>query len=96
MTLKTIIEVLREACKITEKKKRDKIDSNELTAIAKAFNDRYTYRFIYTGAQKHAWMCSKCNRVHISCGFSAFTGVEFPACCQTPFGDRLHQGIRIL
>ena len=99
MTLKTIISILREARKITEANRLAKIDSDERAAIAKAFNDRYTYRFQYypkpikyTG--KHAWMCPECSCIHISCGFDAFTGMQFPPCCATLAGHRLHENIR--
>ena len=94
MTLKTIITVLREAAKITREKQLARADSNERAAIAKAFNDRYTYRFKDKAAAKHAWMCPECNRVHISDEWDGLVGMQFPACCKTAAGHRLHENIR--
>ena len=94
MTLKTIIAVLREARKITAEKRLAKIDSDERAAIAKAFNDRYTYRFKYKKAVERAWMCPECNRIHDSCGYDLLTGMQFPPCCQTPAGHRCLENIR--
>ena len=94
MTLKTIIAVLCEAAKITKEKRLAKIDSDERAAIARAFNDRYTYRFKDKAAAKHAWMCPECNSVHISDGWDIFTGTQFPACCKTVDGYRDYENIR--
>ena len=55
MTLKTIFAILREARSIVkETPPRAKTDSDERAAIARAFNDRYTYRFKNKAADKHA------------------------------------------
>ena len=93
MTLKTIIAVLREAYKITTEKRLAKIDSDERAAIAKAFNDRYTYRYGYNKLGC-AWMCPECNEIHPSLSHCAFTGLQYPPCCATPAGHRLHENIR--
>ena len=94
MNLKEIIAVLREAAKITAEKRLAKADSDERAAIAKAFNDRYTYRFISKADNKHAWMCPECNRVHSSIGFDPFIGMQFPGCCKAVTGHRFHENIR--
>ena len=94
MTLKTIFAVLREARKITAEKRIAKIDSDERAAIAKAFNDRYTYRFKDKAADKHAWMCPECNRILITDGWDIYTGVQFPSCCETLGGHRIYENIR--
>lgn len=78
MTLKTIFAILREARSIAKEKRLAKTDSDERAAIARAFNDRYTYRFKDKAADKHAWMCPECNRTHITDGWDIFTGVQFP------------------
>ena len=94
MTLKTIFAVLREARSIAKEKRLAKTDSDERAAIARAFNDRYTYRFKDKAADKHAWMCPECNRTHITDGWDIFTGGRFPPCCKTAEGHRLYENIR--
>ena len=85
-------------------------DQNERAAIAKAFNDRYCFLIEYakglprlpgtaygTGIAPHggfAWMCPECNQVHHPHRCSVFSGLQYPACCSTPEGHRLNEGIR--
>jgi hypothetical protein len=72
-------------------------------AIAKVFNDTYTYREHWPAGKPvpgeswwshHAWMCPECNRVHVACGFNSLHGLLYPACCSTAEGGRVFAGIR--
>lgn len=76
-------------------KKKERADLAERTAIAKAFNDRYTYceRYVPFGAGQDlytsfAWMCPVCNKVHLSLSHSFLSGMQYPACCTYPEGHR--------
>jgi hypothetical protein len=83
--------------------------AGERAAIAKIFNDRYTYRTqwiagmpilpgtFYGGPHRsgYAWMCPECNHVHHPVSDSLWTGLQYPACCSSNAGDRLSHGIRI-
>lgn len=88
----------------------EKADVLERRAIAKAFNDRYCYRVQYeadaprlggtamygllpTGGNR--WMCPECNRIHAPTECSVFSGLQYPACCHTGYGNRLSHRIRI-
>lgn len=67
-------------------------DKAERAAIAKAFNDRYTYRPRSHSAAR--WMCPECNQVHTCIDHSVWDGRHFPACCGRHEGNRLNEGIR--
>lgn len=83
-------------------------DAAEKAAIAKAFNDRYTYRRrLVSGAPMlpgsfygmphdagYAWMCPECNRTHHPISDSVWSGLQYPACCSRAEGHRLSEGIR--
>jgi hypothetical protein len=83
-------------------------EAAEKAAIAKAFNDRYTYRkrliegmpalpgsfYGMPHQGGYAWMCPDCNRIHHPIADSVFSGLQYPACCSRREGDRLHEGIR--
>jgi hypothetical protein len=83
-------------------------EAAEKRAIAKAFNDRYTYRKqlikelpylpgSYYGVPHrggYAWMCPDCNRMHHPVADSVFSGLQYPACCSRGEGHRLGDGIR--
>ena len=83
-------------------------DAKEKAAIAKAFNNRYTYRQrLVAGAPMlpgtyygmphdagYAWMCPECNRTHHPISDSVWSGLQYPACCSRAEGHRLHEGIR--
>ena len=91
--------------------KRAKVDDlAERRAVAKVFNDRYCYRVQYeenaerlTGTAAYCilprsgnrWMCPECNRIHAPTECSLFTGIQYPACCNTASGNRLNHGVRI-
>lgn len=81
----------------------------ERIAIAKAFNDRYTYRAqwtpdlpilpgtFYGGPHRsgYAWMCPECNQIHHPTSDSLWTGLQYPACCSHGSGHRLDDRIRV-
>lgn len=83
-------------------------DRQERAAIAKAFNDRYTYRkrliegmptlpgtfYGMPHQGGYAWMCPECNRVHHPLSDSVWSGLQYPACCSRGAGHRLYEGIR--
>lgn len=85
-------------------------EAAEKAVIAKAFNDRYTYRkrwrediteqlpgTAYGGLNPmggYAWMCPECNRVHLAIGISVFDGLHYPACCSSREGNRSYRDIR--
>ncbi|HYE39915.1 MAG TPA: hypothetical protein VEB23_08285 [Ramlibacter sp.] len=89
-------------------RKAMRADAAERAAIARAFNDRYTYRKLLVEGMPtlpgsfygmphqagYAWMCPDCNRIHHPIADSVFSGLQYPACCAHPVGHRLHQGIR--
>lgn len=56
-------------------------------AVALAFNRIWTFR---PSRPDCRWMCPSCNRVHAATSdWSAFTGLQYPACCSAPAGPRL-------
>jgi len=83
-------------------------NADEKKKIAKAFNDRYTYRFVwkenmpflggsYYGIPHrsgYAWMCPTCNHIYHPVSDSVFSGLQYPACCEYPAGDRLYLDIK--
>ena len=87
-----------------------KRDLAERQAVAKAFNDRYCYRVLYDDKAErlpgtamygllprggNRWMCPDCNRIHAPTECSVFSGIQYPACCATGWGNRLSHGVRI-
>lgn len=88
--------------------KQEQAKAQEKIDLAKAFNDLYTYRqqFVkgmpyltgtYYGVPHrsgYAWMCPECNSIHHPYEESVWDGLHYPACCSTPAGNRLDQGIR--
>lgn len=103
-----MLDVLKEAISIARRKRAEKADRVERCKIAKAFNDRYTYRkqwvpdmprlggTHYGAAPKagYAWMCPDCNAIHHPTKNSVFSGLQYPACCRTGDGNRLNHGIK--
>lgn len=86
----------------------EKKDREEKRRIAKAFNDRYTYRHRWVESKDElegagawglpvrggfAWMCPDCNKVHMAISVSSLTGLHFPRCCNWSEGHRLNAGI---
>lgn len=74
--------------------------ATERRAVAKAFNDLYCYRAEYAprgGGRigNFCWMCPDCNGIHKSSTCSAWSGLQYPACCTTGEGHRLSHGVRI-
>jgi hypothetical protein len=80
-----------------KKRRHAKREAEEKAAIARAFNNRYTYQKEYLGldalAFRRAWMCPSCNKVHPVIGHSVFDGIHYPQCCEYPQGNRHHMGI---
>ena len=91
-------------------KREKKRDSEERRAIAKAFNDRYCYRVLYEPDAPplggtamcgllppggNRWMCPDCNHIHAPVECSVFSGLQYPACCNTGYGNRLSHGVRV-
>lgn len=106
-----ILDVLREAYVIAKRKRVEARDKAERAQIAKAFNDRYTYRHrwdtstdgrIEKGTAMYgvmpkkgfAWMCPDCNKIHVADECSVMSGLQYPKCCHTYEGHRLHHDIR--
>jgi hypothetical protein len=105
----SIFAIYREAKLIAAKKKAEQIDRSERAGIAKAFNDRYTYRREWVAGMDYvpgegvfglrvrggyAWMCPECNKIHHPVKMTVFTGLQYPACCATFAGHRLHESIK--
>ncbi|MDR3684756.1 MAG: hypothetical protein P4L11_13595 [Geothrix sp.] len=101
--------LVREAYALVKKQKAERVERLEKAAIAKAFNDRYTYRkpwvkglprlpgsgmFGITPEGGYAWMCPECNRIHHPVESSVFSGIQYPACCRWPEGHRFYDEIR--
>lgn len=106
-----IIEFIREAWTLAKQKRAEAKDKAERVAVAKVFNDRYTYRHrwdistderIEKGSamygimpkKGYAWMCPECNKIHVADECSVMSGLQYPRCCNTWEGNRLHHGIR--
>lgn len=105
-----LIKIIREAIETVRKRKADESDKAERAAIAKAFNDRYTFRhqwkpnaerlpgsaYGFAGPPRGglAWMCPECNQIHLPTECSVFDGVHYPKCCNTAAGHRISHGIK--
>lgn len=96
--------------KFARDQKAARIDAAERKAIAKAFNDRYTYRKEWIAGKDqlpgtamygwnprggYAWMCPECNKIHHPVESSMFSGLQYPKCCSAWLGHRLDLGIRV-
>ena len=107
--LNAVLATLAEARQITKKRVEEQRDAKERAAIAKAFNDRYTYRKEWVANKDRlpgtamygmnprggfAWMCPECNKIHHPTESSVFSGLQYPRCCNTGSGHRLDNGIR--
>jgi len=104
-----MISFLLEAWGLAKKKMQARRDAAERASIAKAFNDRYTYRVQYAKSADYlkgsamggflprggnAWMCPECNNIHHPTECSVFSGLQYPACCGHPEGNRLYANIK--
>ena len=49
---------------------------------------------IFNPRSGYAWMCPQCNLIHHPYESSLFSGLQYPACCDTPQGHRLGRGIK--
>lgn len=107
--MSTIVSFPRHLLNLWKEHRKAKADQLERKAIAKAFNDRYTYRhhwkksteappgtgiYGFTPLGGYAWMCPDCNHVHLAESCSVFSGLQYPGCCSTPAGHRLHEEIK--
>lgn len=90
----------------TRRRTAEEAERKEKAAIAKAFNDRYTYRheffpdagrfegtFVKRG---FAWMCPECNQIHQAIDCTGLTGLQYPKCCSHYEGHRLYASIKTL
>ena len=104
-----MIQVFKEAWRISKENRINKKDAKNKALIAKLFNDRYTYKNIYVKGMPvligsamwgilpsngNAWMCPDCNHIYHPTECSVFTGLQYPKCCKTPAGHRLYEGIK--
>jgi hypothetical protein len=103
------LSILKDAIRQHRERAAAKRDADERASIAKAFNDRYTYRVrLDDKSEKRAtngpwglplqlgfaWMCPQCNRVHEPTEWTLWTGLQYPACCSRPAGHRINERIR--
>jgi hypothetical protein len=92
--------MLSDLIEFLKKRRAERKDAANRSAIARAFNDRYCYRNTYkpiAAKSLHfgrAWMCPECNAIHEPYENSVWTGLQYPACCTTFAGDRLNHGIK--
>ena len=104
-----IFDLVRIAWREWKKQRSKARDDAELRAIAKAFNNRYTYRKTYQSTGKtlpgktygelpisdgYRWMCPTCNTIHAPTEVSVWSGLQYPACCEHGAGHRLYSDIR--
>ena len=105
-----ILDIFKEAYAIAKKKNDARILRNEKKKVAKVFNDVYTYRHQYRKTDDrieqgsamyglmpkagYAWMCPDCNKIHEVEECSSFSGLQYPACCNTRAGHRLYEKIK--
>lgn len=105
-----IFDILKESYKIVKDKRAVAKLKAERKHVAKVFNDMYTYRHVWLDMggyidkgsamyglfpkKGHAWMCPDCNKIHIAEECSAFSGLQFPHCCNVRSGHRLYENIR--
>lgn len=105
-----ILDVLREAFRITKENRAKKRLADEKRRIAKHFNNLYTYRerwdtsdnsrldgtgmWGFTPQKGYAWMCPTCNKIHLAESCSAMSGLQYPNCCEYRTGHRLYEDLR--
>jgi hypothetical protein len=108
--LTDITTTLRLSYNTAVERRKERELARERKKVAAAFNNLYTYRFRYdtsssqrlpgtgmfgfTPESGYAWMCPKCNKIHLASGCSGMTGVQYPACCDHREGHRLYDDIR--
>ena len=105
-----IFRILRQAYKLVQEERAEQIKAAEKVRIAKHFNNLYTYRerwdtsnddrldgtgmWGFTPKKGYAWMCPKCNKIHLASSCSAMSGLQYPDCCDYRTGHRLYNDIR--
>lgn len=100
--LRYILDVVRQARILVKDRQSQEHESKIKAHIAQVFNNRYTYQHrYYTNSVNdklgtygdYAWMCPNCNKIHNPVEVSAFSGLQYPACCTYPLGHRLDEKI---
>jgi len=101
--------VIKEARKIVAAESVKKAEQAERKAVARAFNDRYTFRrewvkdmpnlpgtglFGLKYRSGYAWMCPDCNKIHHPYEINGITGLQYPACCGMFAGYRCGADIK--
>lgn len=76
--------MLADMWRYAAEKRRERKEVEALFKIAEAFNKRHTYM------HRREWMCPQCNKVHEPTGYSGFTGLHYPKCCDHPQGHRCY------
>lgn len=99
---------LKEIWRVYSEKVKERKAQQERARIAAAFNDRYTFvheyvkglpqlpgTALYNALPRggYAWMCPECNKIHHPQECSVFSGLQYPGCCTTPYGNRHNYGI---
>jgi hypothetical protein len=108
--LTDITTTLKLSYKTAVERRKERELAAERKKVAAAFNNIYTYRYRYdkssnerlpgtgmygfTAESGYAWMCPKCNKIHLASGCTGMTGVQYPACCDHREGHRLYDNIR--
>jgi len=99
-----LIELVKHAADKAKNDCKDAALARRKWKLAKQFNKLYTYGGTYFEPTKilpgtaifgllpddvAAWMCPTCNKIHRAVSCSAFSGLQFPACCGFREGHRL-------
>jgi len=85
-----LIAIFREAARVVATKEAARKLTKAKYDAALAFNTIWTYDA--RSPIEARWMCPLCNSVHKFTGeITAFTGLQFPACCDIPEGHRQYK-----
>lgn len=80
-----ILDIIKEAYKIANNRDIEKKNTRNWFNVALAYNKIHTYSSHIHGK----WMCPMCHTIHECDDYSAFTGLQYPKCCDYPAGHRL-------
>lgn len=84
----TGLECLRAAVELARKRIAERKQRRDRYAVAEAFNRLWCYR---PYPSRTRWMCPLCNTAHDRLDeVSAFTGLQYPKCCDFDDGHRLY------
>jgi hypothetical protein len=75
----TLVRSMWEQARAAQAEARER---KRLFKVALAFNQLHAY------PRLRRWMCPECNKTHESTGYSALTGLHYPACCSANSGHR--------